>query len=156
MGSYSFKILPHPSDVKLQITASTKGELFQGALAGMASIISSEARKKVLPTEDRQVLIDAELSKKTQIVKENIKVESLDFDTLLVDFLSEVLAKTDISHAVFNKLKIKKLTNSSLQAEIKGQKSDYFGQEIKAVTHHGLKIKQDKSGNYEVTILFDI
>jgi len=138
MGSYSFKILPHPSDVRLQITASTKGELFQGALAGMASIIN------------------AGLYKKTQIVKENIKVESLDFDTLLVDFLSEVLAKTDISHAVFNKLKIKKLTNSSLQAEIKGQKSDYFGQEIKAVTHHGLKIKQDKSGNYEVTILFDI
>jgi len=138
MGSYSFKILPHPSDVRLQITASTKGELFQGALAGMASIINTG------------------LYKKTQIVKENIKVESLDFDTLLVDFLSEVLAKTDISHAVFNKLKIKKLTNSSLQAEIKGQKSDYFGQEIKAVTHHGLKIKQDKSGNYEVTILFDI
>jgi len=138
MGSYSFKILPHPSDVRLQITASTKGELFQGALAGMASIIN------------------AGLYKKTQIVKENIKVESLDFDTLLVDFLSEVLAKTDISHAVFNKLKIKKLTDSSLQAEIKGQKSDYFGQEIKAVTHHGLKIKQDKSGNYEVTILFDI
>jgi len=138
MGSYSFKILPHPSDVRLQITASTKGELFQGALAGMASIIN------------------AGLYKKTQIVKENIKVESLDFDTLLVDFLSEVLAKTDISHAVFNKLKIKELTNSSLQAEIKGQKSDYFGQEIKAVTHHGLKIKQDKSGNYEVTILFDI
>ncbi len=138
MGSYSFKILPHPSDVKLQITASTKEELFQGALAGMASII------------------DAELSKKTQIVKENIEVQSLDFDTLLVDFLNEVLAKTDISHAVFNKLKIKKLTDNFFQTEIEGQKSDYFGQEIKAVTHHGLKIKQDKSGYYQVIILFDI
>jgi len=136
--AYSFKILPHPADVKLQITASTKEELFQGALAGMASII------------------DAQLSKKAQIVKENIEVQSLDFNTLLVDFLSEVLAKIDISHIVFNKLKIKKLTDNSLQTEIEGQKSDYLGQEIKAVTHHGLEIKQDKSGNYEVTILFDI
>jgi SHS2 domain-containing protein len=180
-GSYSFKILPHPADVKLQITASTKEELFQGALAGMASIISSEAppagragknkvlpsrarqvlisseaRKKVLPTNGRQVLIDAKLSKNAQIVKENIEVQSLDFNALLVDFLSEVLAKTDISHTVFNKLKIKKLTDNFLQTEIEGQKIDYFGQEIKAATHHGLEIKQDKSGNYGVTILFDI
>jgi len=155
-GSYSFKILPHPADVKLQITASTKEELFQGALAGMASIISSEAKNKVLPSRARQVLIDAKLSKNAQIVKENIEVQSLDFNALLVDFLSEVLAKTDISHTVFNKLKIKKLTDNFLQTEIEGQKIDYFGQEIKAATHHGLEIKQDKSGNYGVTILFDI
>jgi SHS2 domain-containing protein len=137
-GSYSFKILPHSADVKLQIIASTKEELFQGALAGMVSII------------------DAKLSKNAQIVKESIEVQSLDFNALLVDFLSEVLAKTDISHAVFNKLKIKKLTDNFLQTEIEGQKIDYFGQEIKAATHHGLEIKQDKSGNYGVTILFDI
>lgn len=136
--AYSFKILPHPADVKLQITASTKEELFQGALAGMASIIQPQ------------------MLQKAPIVKENIEIHSLDFDMLLVDFLSEVLAKTDISHAVFNKLKMEKLCVNFLQAKIQGQKIDYFGQEIKAATHHGLEIKQDKSGNYEVTILFDI
>ncbi len=136
--TYFFKILPHPADVKLQITASTIEELFHGALAGMASIIQPQ------------------MPQKAQIVKENIEVQSLDLDMLLVDFLSEVLAKTDISHAVFNKLKIEKLCDNFLQAKIQGQKVDYFGQEIKAATHHELEIKQDKSGNYEVTILFDI
>ena len=96
------------------------------------------------------------MPRKAPIAKENIEVHSLDLDMLLVDFLSEVLAKTDISHAVFHKLKIKKLTDNFLQTEIEGQKSDYFSQEIKAVTHYDLEIKQDKSGNYQVTILFDI
>ena len=136
--AFKYQILSHPADIKLQITASTKEELFQGALAGMASIIQPQ------------------MSRKAPIAKENIEVQSLDFNTLLVDFLSEVLAKTDISHAVFHKLKIKKLTDNFLQTEIEGQKSDYFSQEIKAVTHYDLEIKQDKSGNYQVTILFDI
>lgn len=135
---YQYQILSHPADVKLQITASTKEELFQGALAGMASIIQSQ------------------IPRKAPIIKENIEIQALDLNTLLVDFLNEVLAKTDISHVVFNKLKIKKLTDNYLQAETEGQKSDYFGQEIKAVTHHGLEIKQDNNGHYQVTILFDI
>jgi len=136
--AFQYQILPHPADVKLQITASTKEELFQAALTGMASIIQPQ------------------MPQKTPIVKENIEIHSLDLDTLLVDFLSEVLAKTDISRVVFHTLKIKKLTDNSLQTEIEGQNSDYFGQEIKAVTHHGLEIKQDKKGHYKATILFDI
>ena len=136
--TFQYQILPHPADVKLQITASTKEELFQGALAGMASIIQPQ------------------IPRKAPIAKENIEIESLDLNTLLVDFLSEVLAKTDITQVVFNKLKIQKLTDNSLQVKIEGQKSNYFGQEIKAVTHHGLEIKQNKNGHYQVTILFDI
>jgi len=136
--THSFKILPHPADVKLQITASTKEELFQGALAGMASII------------------DAELSKKAPIVKENIEVHSLDLDMLLVDFLNEILTKSDIYNCVFDKIKIEKLTSDSLRGTIEGRKMKEFSEEIKAVTYHGLEIKQDKSGNCEVTILFDI
>jgi len=135
---FQYQILPHPADVKLQITASTKEELFQGALKGMASIIQPQ------------------IPPKAPLVKENIEIQSLDLNALLVDFLNEVLAKTDITQVVFNKLKIRKLTDNYLQAEIEGQKSDYFDQEIKAVTHHGLEIKQNKNGHYQVTILFDI
>lgn len=134
---YSFKILAHPADVRLQIKAGAKDGLFQAALLGMVSILYHQP-----------------LTEKSTI-EENITISSLDLDMLLVDFLNEVLAKTDIFQAIFNKLEIKELSDNSLRAKIWGQKVDYFDQEIKAATYGELKMRQ-AHGHYEITILFDI
>lgn len=136
--SYHYRILPHPADVRLEIIASSKKELFEGALKGMASILSQE---KGLNNYE---------------VKKQIEVQSLDLNTLLVDFLSEVLAKSDIYHCVFRKIKILKMNDKSILAELEGKKVKRFDEEIKAVTYHGLQIQQNKKGEYEAIILFDI
>ncbi|MGB9726499.1 MAG: archease [Minisyncoccia bacterium] len=135
---YQYEIKEHPADVKLKVKAASLKELFEGALKGMAEILVS---KKDL-TEKR--------------VQKSIKVESVDVSALIVDFLSEVLALTDINDSVFNDLEVIFLSEKKIEAKVKGFKVKSFKEEIKAVTYHKAEVKQNKSGEYEAEILFDI
>jgi len=136
--SYKYKILPHPADIKLEITASSKEDIFRGALEGMAYIIQPN------------------ISKNSNLRKEEIEVHSMDINALLVDFLNEVLAKSDIHNSIFDNIKIEKLTGSYIKGIIEGRNVKEFSEEIKAVTHHELNINQDKNGDWKVIILFDV
>ena len=136
--SYQLKILEHPADIKLKIIASSKKELFKGALKGMASIINGQECLK------------------EEVIEKKIEILSLDEETLLVDFLNEVLAQTDIYNSVFSGIEIEEFTNQKIKGKIKGHKIERFKEEIKGVTYHGLDIIKNKKGLWEVTILFDI
>ncbi len=153
--SYKYKVLPHPADIRLEITASCKEDLFKGALEGMAYIIQPN------------------VSQKSILKKEQIEIHSLDINALLVDFLNEVLAKSDIYNSVFDNIKIEKLTDnyferskkqgsgakrtaSYIKGIIEGRNVKEFSKEIKAATYHQLNINQDKNGNWKAIILFDI
>lgn len=136
--SYFYNILEHPADIKLKITADSLEELFEGALKGMADIL---AFKEDL-TKER--------------ITKKIQVSSVDTSSLLVDFLSEVLALTDIEDSVFNDLKIIHLKEREIEAEISGSKVKKFKEEIKAVTYHKAEVKKNNQNQFEAEILFDI
>lgn len=138
--SYQISVLEHPADIRLKITASSKKDLFQGALKGMTLII---AGRKII-------------KKGEQLIAKQIEVLSPEKNTLLVDFLNEVLAKTDIYHSVFPEIEIEELTERKIRGTIKGQKVKEFKEEIKAATYHGLDIVQNEEGLWEVIILFDV
>ncbi|MDD5760480.1 MAG: archease [Candidatus Pacebacteria bacterium] len=138
--SYQISVLEHPADIRLKITASSKKDLFQGALKGMALIIAGQENIK----------------KDEKSIKKQIKVSAPEENSLLVDFLNEVLALTDIYHSVFPEIEIKELTEQKIRGVIKGQKIEEFKEEIKAVTYYGLEIFQNKKGLWEAIILFDV
>jgi len=139
-----FEILPHPSDVRVRAFGKTKEELFLNAMQGMVAVL----RPKIKDKKEK--------------IKNKIKVKSVDSDALLVDFLSEVLYLIQTNKEVYNDVKFTKFcpSNSSgqstLEAELIGNKVESFGEDIKAVTYHGLKVKQNKDGLFEATALFDI
>ena len=133
------------ANVKVQAFGKTKQELFSNALKGMTEILK--------PVSD------------SQSANRNIKVESIDLDSLLVDFLSEVLYLSQINREVYNNVKFDIFNDKKLEGELIGDKIRSLGEEIKAVTYHGLKIDQprlasgeagQKNGLYQATILFDI
>jgi len=136
--SYKYKVLPHLADIRLKITASCKEDIFKGALEGMAYIIQPDA------------------SQKSVSKKEQIEIHSLDINTLLADFLNEVLAKSDIYNSIFDNIKIEKLTDDCIKGIIKGRKVKEFSKEIKAATFHELNITQDKKEIWKAIILFDV
>jgi len=72
-----------------------------------------------------------------------------------VDFLSAVLTQSDIEHAVFSEVKIKRMTDTEIEAEIFGAKVDKFDEDIKAVTYHSAEVKQ-KNEKWEAMVLFDV
>ena len=88
-------------------------------------------------------------------IEEKISLSSYDLNALLVDFLSEILAISDIKNAVFKEIFIEKLLDNEISAIIKGYPVKRFNKEIKAVTYHQLEIKK-VDDLYQAIILFDI
>jgi len=131
-----YKILDHPSDVRVQAFGKTKEELFLNAMKGMSAVL----RPKI----------------KNQKSKIKIKVKSVDLNALLVDFLSEVLYLIQTNKEVYNNVKFTKFSDQKLEAELFGNRVESFNEDIKAVTYHGLKIIQGKKGLYKATVLFDV
>ena len=149
MENKNYKILEHPADVKVQVFGKTKEELFLNAMLGMMEVLKVKSKKLK--------------------VKRKISVKSLDLNALLVDFLSEVLYLSQVNKEVYDDVKFSKFSPSTrltarqagsgqtiLEAELLGTKIESFGEDIKAVTYHGLEIKKNKKGLYEATVLFDI
>ena len=133
-----YEILEHKADLKIRVFGKDKLGLFSNALLGMSESMKAEVKK---PEEK---------------IKRRIKVRSGDLATLLVDFLSEALYLSQVQKEVFSDIIFKKLTNKELEGELIGQKVARFGEDIKAVTYHGLEVQQNKDGSWQATILFDI
>lgn len=135
----NYKLLPHTADVRLYVEADTPEELFKGALNGMAEIL-----KKGFCAE------------KIETASKMLNIESIDQTSLLIDFLSEALQYSHEEKIIYCRVKIIKLEEKSLEAEIFGRGADGFDEDIKAVTYHEAEIRKNEKGNWEVTIVFDI
>jgi len=144
MENKGYKILEHPADVRIQAFGKTKKELFLSAMRGMNAILKPQikSQKPASPAGGLKV-------------KSKIKVKSIDLNSLLVDFLNEILYLIQINKEVYNDVKFTKFSDIELEGELIGNKVESFSEDIKAVTYHGLEIKQ-KNGLYEATVLFDI
>ncbi len=132
-----YEILEHKADLKIKVFGKTKEEVFLNMLLGM-----SESMKPEIEAGTR--------------VKREIKIESLDLPALLVDFLSEALYQSQVNKEAYNGVKFLKLSDNYLEGELIGQKAERFGEDIKAVTYHNLEINQNKTGDWEAIVLFDI
>ena len=133
-----YEILEHKADLKIRAFGKDKPELFSNALLGMSESMKTEVKKPAEKT------------------KREIKTKSTDLPALLVDFLSEALYLSQVQKEVFSDIIFKKLTDKELGGELIGQKIERFGEDIKAVTHHQLEVKQNKDGSWQAIILFDI
>lgn len=131
-----YKILEHTADLKIKFFGKNKRELFSNALLGMFEAIGPEIQNE-------------------EIFEREISVSSANFENLLVDFLSEALYQSDINNEAYFKIIFDEFDDTHLKVKICGKKINKFSEEIKAVTYHGLEIKQTKAG-WEATVLFDI
>ena len=134
MGKY--EILEHKADLKIRAFGETKEALFLNMMTAMAESMKPE---KFGGEEKRE-----------------IKTESNNLSTLLVDFLSEVLYLIQVNKEIYTKVKFIKFSDKETEAELSGQKVERLGEDIKAVTYHSLDIHQRKDGAWEATVLFDI
>jgi SHS2 domain-containing protein len=80
----------------------------------------------------------------------------VDVNSLLVDFLSEVLYLSQNDHIVFPEIKIKKFSDYEINGDLLGCKIPAFSEDIKGVTYHELDIRPDYKGIYRTIVVFDI
>jgi SHS2 domain-containing protein len=132
-----FEILPHTADLQIRAYGEDLPTLFANALRGM--FISIKPKPLGNDTTEHP-----------------IEVSSHDLESLLVDFLSEALYLSDVYKEAYLDIVIEEMSKTHIKGTLKGIKvEDFVEGEIKAVTHHGLKVEK-KGSFWEAEILFDL
>ena len=130
-----FEILDHKTDLEIRAYGSTLEELFSNMLLAMSE--SQKAEKKEEETE------------------KEIRVDSADLPSLLVDFLNEALYLSQVNKEVFERIKIEELSNRTIKGKLAGRRVSRFGEDIKAATYHNLRVEK-KNREWQATVIFDI
>jgi len=130
-----YREIEHTADWELHVWAPDLTTLFKIAAQGMYELSntelaagSREMREFVIPFVDRE--------------------------TLLVDFLAELLYFSEAEGIAFDDYQLR-INMSTLKGQASGGLIKHQAKEIKAVTYHGLHIHETKRG-LEVNIIFDV
>lgn len=121
-----FKFLEHTADIKFKAYGSNINEVFENAALAFFEAITDT--KKVKPK-----------------VKKEFSLEAQDKESLLYDFLEELLVLHEASNYLFSKFKVE-VNNHSLKAEVWGEKikdSHELRNLVKAVTYHDMIVKEE-------------
>ena len=123
-----YKFLKHTADIKFQAFGSTLESAFENSALAMAN---SMYTGKVL-----------------QKIKKIIKVKGKDLESLLYNFLEEILFLLDSTNFFISKIKIKiNQEDNILVAKLYGDNAKNYkiGLDVKAVTYNEMFIKKIKS-----------
>jgi SHS2 domain-containing protein len=134
----SFEELPHTADVRIRVRAKTLNTLFSDAFAALMQVMYGSDRlgghQKVL------------------------EIFSGDPESLLKDFLSEVLFVSEVEGLVFLSAEVR-IDGLHLTARMDGEPFDRTrhasGTEVKGISYSGMAITHDTNG-YMLDILFDV
>ncbi|MBI3442978.1 MAG: archease [Candidatus Sungbacteria bacterium] len=137
-----FEIIPEDASVRVHVWGRTVRELFCNALAGLAAYMKPDA---------------VPLSKNQQQATQEISIETVDLNSLLVDFLSGVIAHADSKGAVFTGVTFKKFGENFLSGELAGIATDRFENEIRAVSYSDVDVRKNpRTGLYEALLTFEV
>lgn len=130
-----FEERAHPADLALYVWADSLSELFIQAAKGMAYLLKAGLQDGEPCTT-------------------GITCEAVDTESLLIEFLSELLYIVDEQRLLFIPTRVR-MEQNHLTADLLGQKVITTGREIKAATYSNLQISKTRTG-FETTIVFDI
>jgi SHS2 domain-containing protein len=126
-----FEILEHPADIGFRVRGRTLAELFENAALAMLSIAG-------------------ELENVRPVHPFPLTATGADAESLLVNWLSEVLWWSDGKQIVFRQFNVHELDSAHVRAEGWGEPRDPERHRakliVKAVTYHQLKLVQAPGG----------
>ena len=139
-----FKEVEHTADVGIQVSGTSREELFANSLFGMYYTLYGN------------IAVRNEMSI-------SLRLTAMTLEDLLVSWLSEMNYNLMIKKFIaadINRLSIKDADGIfKLEARLNGDTSTHYDEflqtEIKAITYHQLEISQN-SGIYSTRIIFDI
>lgn len=134
----SYEELPHTADVRIRVRAGSTDELFAEAARAISSIMYAPCS-------------GAEET-------ETLEIEAEDLETLMHDFLSEILYLSEVKEVVFCSFRVE-VRDHSLRAVMAGERFERRkhggGTEIKGVSYSGLKIYKE-GGDHVLEVIFDV
>ena len=134
-----FEILDHTADVGIIAYGADLSQAFANAARGLFSLIT-------------------ELDEVEEVLHRDIELTASDEESLLVEWLNELVYLFDTEGIIFKRFDIIQLDNTYLKARSYGEKVDSSKHTlktgVKAATYHMLEV--DKNDGCRVQVLFDI
>lgn len=134
-----FEVLEHTADTGIIAYGSDLKEAFAHAAMGLFSLI-------------------VDLDSVRESTEREVEVRAPAQESLLVDWLNELIYLFDVDNVLFKRFEILELDEDHLRALAYGEKVDPARHEIrlgvKAATYHLLRI--DRDGGYRLQVIFDI
>ena len=133
-----FKFLEHTADVKFQAYGKSLNEVFENSSLAMFNVMYD--------------------GKVKSIIKKKIKVKGKDFESLLYNFLEELLFLLDSENFFLASCKVKiNEKKLELEAELKGDKAGNYpaSLDVKAVTYNQMFVKKEKN-KYICQVVLDV
>jgi SHS2 domain-containing protein len=135
-----FEILDHTADIGIIAYGTDIEQLFSNAAVALFSLIT-------------------ELESIDEKLHFNLRVRSQDRDSLLVEWLNELIYLFDAKHILVHRCDIEDLTHNQLKATCHGEAFDPMKHQIKrgikAATYHMLKLDRN-NGGYRAQVILDI
>jgi SHS2 domain-containing protein len=130
--------LGHTAEIGVRVQAGSAEELFACTAQAMFGLL------RVHPDESRQA------------TPRLVTIDSIDGESLLVDWLNELVYLYETSGLIFTQYKILAWSATHLEAEVSGYRSNGVpALQIKAVTYHQLLLRGDANG-WTAQVFFDI
>lgn len=126
--------MEHPADLRIQAFGKNLPDIFVNMALGMASQQLGIKKGGGFLRSDEK--------------KEEIIIEALDRESLLVNWLNEILYRSEVNKKTYIDFKVLEFKESPcrIRAEVSGVRLNVKKEDIKAVTYHGSQIKKDKQG----------
>ena len=130
--------LGHTSEIGLRARAATLADLFGCLASAMIALTGVRADEGAEP------------------MTLEVDVQSVDLESLLVDWLNEVLYLHEVTRVVPKQVTVQAITPTTVEATLSGRaSSEPSDLQIKAVTYHQLAIAQEND-EWKAEVFFDI
>jgi SHS2 domain-containing protein len=135
-----FEFIDHTADIGILAYGADMKQVFANAARGLFSLIT-------------------DLDSITATEKRDVTVTAPDLETLLVNWLNELIYLFEAKEILFNRFEITTITDTALRAKAYGEKINLAKHElktqVKAATYHMLKIEQNEDG-WKAQVIFDV
>lgn len=134
-----FELIDHTADIGIRAYGRDEKELFANSAYGMFSLI-------------------AELDGVAESNSREVEITAADQEDLLAVWLNELLYLFEVEHIIFKGFEVLDLEERRLRAIVRGERVDLsrhrLKTQIKAATHHMLKV--EKEDGYKAEVIFDV
>ena len=130
-----FEEIPHTADWSFRAFGNNLNQLFENAAHAIFALEGAE------PDEANIARV--------------VHVTGIDYESLLVNWLTELLWLQESHRETYQRFEIETLTPTELRAQVFGAPMTQLNKIIKAVTYHNLNIEQTAEG-WQATVVVDV
>jgi SHS2 domain-containing protein len=131
-----FREVEHTADRAFTVRGRDLPELFAHAASALRTIQGQPAGTR-------------------EIIRREIEVSGSDLETLLVNWLNEILYLQDVHKESYARFDLVAISDTFLRAILHGEPNPVLRRIIKAVTFHNLKVERLQDG-WEATVVVDV